>query len=138
MRGNGNCYSSAGSIVLEAEPRVRGMRGEVGKLEAAGWTAYLVHAEVFHPRTRWHGHAWVEVDPPRGMRDSVPLAFDRSNGNDVRRPAGAYRYFGRARNVRRYTTREVSELVLVAGSWGPWTDAERREASRAARARAKA
>ena len=88
MRGDGNCYGSAGRMVLDPDPKVSGMRGEVGRLEAAGWTIYLVHAEVYHEETKWHGPAWVEAHPPAAMkREAVALAFDRSNNNDVRRPA---------------------------------------------------
>lgn len=108
----GDCYPSAFRLA-------RSIEGSV-----------LVHAEVWHEQTGWHGHAWTEVEEehqvPRGDRPGefvamrLRLALDRANGLDVSLPAGAYRNFGRARNVVEYSPEEAARLALDSGHFGPW------------------
>jgi hypothetical protein len=128
-RVRGNCYSAAGGLAVCATLGVRGMSGEVARLEAAGGTVYLVHGEVFRRPAGWQGHAWVEVDPPPGEAGSVARAFDRSNGVIIRQSAATYHWRLRAKNIRRYTREEFGRRILATGHWGPWDPVHTRQTS---------
>ena len=106
----GNCYPTAARIILayaysEDAQEIRLVHGTV-----TGQSGTALAGVRF-------GHAWVEE-----LVDGVWWAIDKSNGNDVRIPAGLYYAIGQIRpnEVVRYEPDEAIEMLATHKHYGPW------------------
>ena len=123
----GNCYKIAANLVLDWR-----ISGEADAAAKENREIFLVHAEVFHPKTGWHGHAWAErdddltatVDLYDGLLCAYPSrirnAYDFSGKVHVIVPAALYHYMGSVRSVHYYTPDQTAELLLRHETYGPW------------------
>jgi hypothetical protein len=107
-QGTGDCYQVAVKLVAMDDV----------------FPSYLVcHGDVTGrgPRTRGvrFGHAWVEGD-----LGGAPTVFDYSNGGSHIIPRDDYYILGEIDpdQVRRYTAKEATVLMLRAGHFGPWEE----------------
>lgn len=80
-------------------------------IEKIGPKGLLVHGIVWGEGVGWHGHAWCEVSG---------VAWDRSNGRDVKLPIQAYRALGKVREAREYSFDQACQLLIEEGHYGPW------------------
>jgi hypothetical protein len=106
--------------------------GELAQAQQEDRAVFLVHAEVFHVRTGWHGHAWVErvdalpatVDLYIGTLCPFPAlvrnAYDFANRQQTILPIPVYYYLGQVRNPHYYTPDQAFEMLLKQRTFGPW------------------
>jgi hypothetical protein len=123
----GDCYEVAAKLLMDWN-----IDGTLRKAKAEGRQIVLVHAEVYHELSDWHGHAWVEVEeplpnlPPEMLKHVSPESFrmrtvhDHSNGHNATLPQPIYYWAGHVRDPRYYTWEEASALMLKSGHYGPW------------------
>jgi hypothetical protein len=93
----GNCYEAHGHAIIEKFGHSKG--------------AVLVHGEVWHPQTGWHGHAWIELNG---------AVIDLTNGRNVAIDKKRYYTLGKVRKTKRYTPHEAAEKMLQTSTYGPW------------------
>jgi hypothetical protein len=98
------------------------------KLGAVHGSVRLIHGLVSHETSPPHFHCWIEFEQhfahdgfPGGLR--LPMAHDRSNGNDITIPADVYRHLGRATDIQEYTPTEALQHMVKLGHYGPWNPA---------------
>ena len=97
----GDCYQVHGQAMLN------GTLVNFGNIK-------LCHGTVWHPDTEWHGHCWVEVNND--------MIIDISNGRQVITRRELYYSSGYVKDVYRYTSEQVIELMLKHETYGPWND----------------
>ncbi len=91
----GNCYEAHARALLNNEEQ-----------------GLLCHGTVWHEKTSWHGHCWIENNN---------IVIDMASGHPrTELPIEVYYYFGKVKDVRRYTLEQVREKVLSTGNYGAW------------------
>jgi len=123
----GDCYKAAANLITDWYSS-----GDLAQAQQEGREVFLVHAEVFHPKTGWHGHAWAErdddlpatVDLFVGTLQPFPArirnVYDFANQRQTILPVPIYYYVGRVRKQRYYTPDKVLEMLLKHKTFGPW------------------
>lgn len=124
-RRPGNCYKAAADLLDQWR-----FSGELDKL--GDRAVFVVHAEVYHPKLGWHGHAWVERDDDlsatvhlfEGYLMPFPArvrnVYDFSNNQQTVLPAVLYYYLGKVRKPRYYTPEQVLAMLDKHETFGPW------------------
>lgn len=87
----GDCYSRAGKLIFEKRFK----------------DAFLCHGMVYHLKSGWHDHAWIEFDN---------IVYDKTIW-----PKDAYYRLGKIKNVKRYTIIEAAHKMFVSKHYGPWS-----------------
>ena len=71
----------------------------------------LVHGIVYHPKTGWHFHAWIERNE---------WCIDVANGKYSELPTGVFYYFGKVDKVRTYKPFGAIKQALRHQNYGAW------------------
>lgn len=107
-KGTGDCFVVAAETVLKLSNRGRDNE-----------TYRLVHGLAFGKGGSAKGlrycHAWVEVN------DEFVLDF--SNGNNVAMLKSEYYTLGQIETVKKYTPKEMMQLLYDTENYGPWDEA---------------
>jgi len=82
----------------------------------------LCHGEVLGAEGspvagKWIAHAWVELDEK--------FVIDYSNGNKIAFPVERIEHRMRRSEAKRYTVKQMMNLLLRTEHYGPWTEEER-------------
>lgn len=85
-----------------------------GLANTFGASSVLCHGTVWHPKTKWHGHCWIELNED--------VVMDISNGCQVVTRREAYYRAGKVKDVKKYNVKQVNAMILVHGTYGPWGD----------------
>jgi hypothetical protein len=99
---NGDCYEKNGNAIIQLL-----LDGE-----SKHW--FLCHGRAIGQgpiKGIEHGHCWLEYG------DTV---HDYSNGNKIVMRKKQYYSMGKIKDVKRYTAKEVRDLILKFKHWGPW------------------
>ena len=97
MKGNGNCYQSAGTLIADMPDDALLCHGTVtgqGPVEGIKF-----------------GHAWIEIND---------IVIDKSNGNNICMDKERYYSIGKIKNVRRYSKSTALKNLLKYETFGPW------------------
>jgi hypothetical protein len=90
----GDCYEANGKLIMDMkEP------------------SFLCQGVVFHAKSGWHGHCWIEVDD---------MVIDKANGLDIEMPKELYYARGHIKDVKRYPRLEAMKMMLKTKHFGPW------------------
>lgn len=96
----GDCYDVHGKAIIEMPP-------EYGN-------TLLCHGVVWHAKTGWHGHCWLELNED--------VVLDMSNGHQSIMRKEAYYAAGKVRDVRSYTAEQAMKMMSTKGTYGPWEE----------------
>lgn len=103
----GNCYEANGKIMLDL----------VNSSSDKDWL--ICHGTVVgrgEIEGISYGHCWLEFN--------TDVVFDYSNNNKVVIRREAYYDLGKISNVKKYTGKEFTELIVKNGHWGNFDDEE--------------
>lgn len=95
----GNCYEANAELFLNYfanRPEVR-----------------LVHGTVYHPKTGWHGHCWIETG------DTI---IDAANKTMNILQKDKYYTIGKIKDTTKYTRKEAIRKMLETQHYGPWEE----------------
>lgn len=101
MKRNGDCYKIHAEALLDINTTT---------LDLA--EALLCHGSVWHSESERHGHCWLELNKD--------IVLDISNGHKVIMRREVYYALGKVEDVTQYDAKQLRELVLKHGTYGPF------------------
>lgn len=104
LEPTGNCYEANALMLLELVK---------SKGDAKRFT--LVHGQVYHPLSNWHGHCWIETE------DKI---LDFSNGHNISMDKKEYYKKGRIKDTKKYTFKQMARNLLKTEHYGDWKPEE--------------